>query len=224
MERIGIYGSSQRLNRTLIVDGYEFGFHRLNADGNSVWRCIRKRVLNCRAQVVSHGLRIVSSHDVEHNHEGNVADVLARRAVSAMKLRMEDSTATPTFVQSAESATLNSSVLMALPKRTTLKRTLRRYQQKVNASGDIESPLPPVPKDVMFQMPSRYADFVLYDSGEYALLYKTIIYIMNNHVVKDVVRVCVYICQYLCVYVCVGVKEAHNNHQNRCYMSIIVVH
>ena len=54
---------------------------------------------------------------------------------------------------------------MALPKKSSLNWSLRRHQQKLLASGDADTGLPPCPTDMGFVIPSRFADFILYDLG-----------------------------------------------------------
>jgi hypothetical protein len=82
-----------------------------------------------------------------------------------MKKRMTDTLAGPSAAQGAVAATIPSSVLMALPKRSTLNRQLRRHQHKILTSGNAQSALPPCPTDLTFTIPDRFTSFVLYDSG-----------------------------------------------------------
>jgi hypothetical protein len=82
-----------------------------------------------------------------------------------MKKAMTETLAGPSVTQGIVCSTLPANVLMALPKKSSLNRILRRHQQKLLASGDAETGLPPCPTDMGFVIPSRFADFVLYDSG-----------------------------------------------------------
>jgi len=80
-----------------------------------------------------------------------------------MKSKMSEMNATSSTTQAAVIATLNNDVLMALPKRKTLARTLQRAPQKATtASGGI--PLPTIPRDVRFDIPTAFKDMVLFDS------------------------------------------------------------
>ena len=73
-------------------------------------------------------------------------------------------TATPASSQAAVMSGLPNNVLMALPKRATLARTLRRHREKTSSSVNGEA-LPAVPTDLMFAMPQAFHDIVQFDSG-----------------------------------------------------------
>jgi len=70
---------------------------------------------------------------------------------------------TPSAAQATVCSQLADHVLMALPKKTTLSRSLRRHRQKAAESWN--DPMPPIPIDCNFVMPERFSDFVQYDSG-----------------------------------------------------------
>src|SRR5271163_4389021 len=76
---------------------------------------------------------------------------------------MADSLATPAAARTAVASDLPDHVLMALPKKSSLSRFLRRHRQKATETGD--SPLPPIPTDCDFTIPPVFQDFVLFDSG-----------------------------------------------------------
>lgn len=163
MADTAMYGASKRGNRTLIFRGFEFCHHRVLKNGNVVWRCNKRERCKCKATVVADGLRVVSNLEPHHSHEGNNSSCLARRAVGEMKLRLVDTLATPAGTQATVTSTLPNHVLMALPKKTSLARILRRHRQQVHLSeGEV---MPPIPTDTDFVMPARFKDFVLYDSG-----------------------------------------------------------
>jgi len=90
---------------------------------------------------------------------------LAKKAIAAMKSHMTETLATPSASQGAVVAALDGHVQMALPKRSSLSRVLRRHRQIKNqvTSGGI--PFPPLPTDTSFNIPSRFQEFLLYDSG-----------------------------------------------------------
>ena len=96
-----------------------------------------------------------------HSHEGNNSTCLARRAVGEMKLRLADTLATTTLMQATVTSTLENHVLMALPKKPTLARSLHRQRR----TAPEDEAMPPIPVDTSFVMPLRFQDFVLFDSG-----------------------------------------------------------
>jgi len=82
-----------------------------------------------------------------------------------MKEKMSELTATPSSSQSAVATTMPDHVLMALPSRSLLTRTLQRRRQQTNAASNRGNLLPAVPVDLMFAIPTQYTDMVLFDSG-----------------------------------------------------------
>lgn len=166
MEGQGVYGESFRGKNTFILNGYEYCKHRQTIEGQVVWRCRDARKLKCKANVVADGLKVVRRNNEEHNHEGNIATSLARKAVGAMKKKSAEVLAGPSAIQATVSATLAPNVLMALPKRASLHRQLRRHKSKLRSlEMDGESTIPSCPKDLDFEIPPRFAEFVLFDSG-----------------------------------------------------------
>lgn len=96
----------------------------------TVWRCSMARKLKCKANVVSDGRKVVRVNNDEHNHEGCIAKYRAKAAVCKMKALMSATTGGPSAIQGAVSADLPDDVLMALPRKSTLTRTLRRHNRK----------------------------------------------------------------------------------------------
>src|SRR5271169_3334724 len=91
-------------------------------------RAIIPLINKCNATVVADGLHVVSNHEPAHSHEGNNSTCRARRAAGEMKLRLVDTLATPAVTQATVTSTLANHVLMALPKKTTLARSLRHHR------------------------------------------------------------------------------------------------
>jgi hypothetical protein len=160
-----VFGCSQQGKQTLIYRNFEYWRERDNVCGTTSWRCRNWKRLNCKARVVTSGVRVVGERQPDHTHAGNNATALARAAVGKMKENMSELTATPSSSQSAVSTTVTDEVLMALPRRSLLTRTLQRSRQKANAGANGENQLPPVPIDLTFTIPTQYADMVLFDSG-----------------------------------------------------------
>ena len=113
----------------------------------------------CKATIEASGIQVVGTRVVEHNHEGNVATALARRAVGKMKAAVLNTLSNPSTVRAAVSSQLPDHVLMALPKRSSVSRVLRRHRQKALASGDNENALPPSPADMNILIPDVFKNF-----------------------------------------------------------------
>lgn len=86
------------------------------------------------------------------------------RAISKMKEKMGEMTATPSMSQAVVLPHLPDHVLMTLPKVSVLKRTLGRKKQKLNsAEGSI--PVPSSSKDYNFHILEKFNSILRYDSG-----------------------------------------------------------
>ena len=142
---------------------YEFVKHRKYASGNVQWRCKLYQSSKCQARLTTKNDEIVSNCDPEHNHSGNKENILARQAVVEMKDKMSHISATPSAVIASVVTQLEPDVLMALPKKQTLKRTLNRKRQKLQSESGAN--LPPLPIDMSFTFPDQFQDLILFDSG-----------------------------------------------------------
>ena len=96
----------------------------------------------------------------DHTHQGNIATCLARKALSEMKEKMSDIGATPASAQGSVAANLGGHVLMALPKRSLLNRTLQRHRAKHIGRDDGSGCLPPPPTDTNYIIPARFTDML----------------------------------------------------------------
>ena len=121
--------------------------------------------MKCKARLTTSGDRVVSSRDPDHNHTGNGSIALARKAVGEMKNKITDSTVAPSSSQAAVMSQLPDDTLMALPRRATVSKALRRHRKKVTDAANRDTPLPAIPKDLLFDIPESFADIVVFDSG-----------------------------------------------------------
>ena len=157
------FGVTSKGNPLLIHKQHEFIKHRKYATGNIQWRCKFYQSSKCQARVTTRNNEIVSNCDPEHNHSGNKEHILARQAVVEMKDKMSEASATPSAVIASVITHLEPNVLMALPRKQTLKRTLNRKRQKLQ--NDLGATLSPLPKDKTFTFPDQFQDPILSDSG-----------------------------------------------------------
>ena len=73
---------------------------------------------------------------------------------------MGEVSATTSAVIGSVSTPLQTDVLMALPKKMSLKRTLHRKRQKLQSESDSTS-FPPLPTDMTFNVPEKFQhDFI----------------------------------------------------------------
>ena len=158
------FGTSTKGCPTVICGNFEYVKFRENKNGQTYWRCKMFQRFKCKAHLTTEGDRIVTNNEQGHTHEGNIATSLARKAVAEMKNKMGESSSTPAAVIGSISRRLDNHVLMALPKRSTLTRTLQR-RRAILADNENEVVLPQPPADTNFTVPPRFVDMILYDSG-----------------------------------------------------------
>ena len=108
--------------------------------------------------------QVVAEKQLDHTHEGNVATSLARKAVSEMKDQMGTLLATPSSSQASVSADLEPQVLMALPKRDTLRRCLQRKRAKLSLDTNDGQALTAIPVNLEFEMPVKFGRMIRFDS------------------------------------------------------------
>jgi hypothetical protein len=160
------FGTSKRGKRTVIHRNYEYWRKGENAQGQTQWRCCKHQVFNCKARLLTDANNVViGDQSPDHTHSGNVSTALARAAIADMKKKMTETIATPSSSSGAVMVDLGPHVLMALPKKTSLNRVLRRHRQVVLSSGDNQQTLPPTPTNLSFHFPSKFINFLLFDSG-----------------------------------------------------------
>ena len=160
------FGISKRGKRTMVHLNYEYWRIRENAQGQTEWRCSKYRSFSCKARLLTDSDDvIVGDQSPDHTHNGNVETALARKAIGEMKIKMIETIATPSSSSCAVMADLGPHILMALPKRSSLHRVLRRHRQKELESGANDQILPAAPADLTFDFPSRFAHLLLFDSG-----------------------------------------------------------
>jgi hypothetical protein len=159
------FGVSKRGSRTLIYRNFEFWKLRENANGQTKWRCCKHEVFHCKAQIITVGDRVFGDQAPEHTHNGNVSTAYARKAIASMKEKMTETVATSSSSQGAVLVDLAPHVLMALPKRSSVSRILRRHRQIKLQAGIRNNALPPAPTDLHFDFPAKYTHMLLFDSG-----------------------------------------------------------
>ena len=80
-----------------------------------------------------------------------------------MKDKTSDISDTPSAVIASVVTQLEPNVVMALPRKQTLKRTLNRKRQKLQSNSGAN--MPPLPTDMIFTFPDQFQDCILFDSG-----------------------------------------------------------
>lgn len=161
------YGISKRGKQTLIYDHFEYWKYKDNSSGQTLWRCCKREIFKCKATLKTSGDTMINMSTPEHTHMGNASNALARRAIGEMKKHMTETLATPSASQGAVVVNAEGHVQMALPKRASLSRVLRRHRfiQSQTANGGTAA-LPPLPTNTDFVIPERFRQFLLHESGQ----------------------------------------------------------
>jgi FLYWCH zinc finger domain len=165
MEARGEYGSSKREEQTFIYKNFEFWKLKTNSRGETFWRCSKHQIFKCKAIVKTKSDVVIGNEAPEHTHGCNVSNTLARKAISEMKVHMRANKATPSASQSPVVEKLAGHVQMALPKRASLSRVLRRHRQVESTVSNKGAALPAIPTDKNFEIPDRFQQLLLHDSG-----------------------------------------------------------
>ena len=152
------FGITSKGKPSVLHKQYEFVKHREYTNGNIQWRCKSYQNSKCQARLTTKNDEIVSDCDPQHTHDGNKENILARQAVAEMKDKMGEVSATTTAVIGSVSTQLESGVLTALPKKTSLKRTLHRKRQKLQSESSTS--LPPPPTDMTFNIPEEFQHMI----------------------------------------------------------------
>ena len=159
------YGLTSKGKPTVIYRNFAHVKKIDNVCGTVSWRCRYNQTLKCKARLVTSGNMVISNRQPDHNHAGNVASSYARKALRDMKNKMSELSATPSSSQAAVMSQLEDHVLMALPQRSTVSKTLCRHKRKTTSSENGGRPLPAIPTDLSFEIPEEFADIIRFDSG-----------------------------------------------------------
>ena len=160
------FGVTKRGQRSVIYRNYEFWKYRDNNKGETLWRCSKHQIFKCKATLKTNkDDAILGNTAPDHTHSGNVANALARQAIGKMKDHMSENIATPSASQGSVVVNLGEHVQMALPKRASLSRVLRRHRQITSMRDNNGKALPGLPTDKNFEIPERFKNFLLHDSG-----------------------------------------------------------
>ncbi|KAK6985997.1 CDD deaminase [Biomphalaria glabrata] len=148
----------------LVYEGHEFWLKKKALNGNMNWRCSKYQTHKCPVTLVTAQDDVINQSST-HNHECNRDKAIAKNAVEKMKKKMSETTTTPGACQANVIIDLPPFVLMALPRKSVISRTLRRHRERLR-NKDIGRAWPSLPADANFEVPAVYKEFLLYDSLE----------------------------------------------------------
>ena len=118
------YGISSKGRPTVLYRNFEYVKDK-NVCETIAWRCRYHQTMKCKARLTTSDDRVVSSRDPGHNHTGNVSIARARKAVGTIVV-----------ASSCDVGAIPDDTLMALPRRATVSKALRRHRKKVTDAAN----------------------------------------------------------------------------------------
>lgn len=138
------------------------------SDKKTIWKCEYFYVKQCKARVHTANDAVVCTIN-EHNHQPELAKVLADTTVNTLKRRAADTKNSPVEIIAEISKDIHISVAAKLPSINQLKKTINRVRRH-------GSEHPPNPDRIdKFSIPELYKitndneKFLIYDSGKFCL-------------------------------------------------------
>ena len=153
------WGTSQQIRLTSILDGHEFQ-KKLETKTTTHWKCSKWSSYKCNVTAITTGKQLLSKKN-EHNHETVPGHVQAKQIIGQMKETAR------TKQNPVNSMIISSSLLpigsdiatqLSMPTRSAINRTLNRQK----ASENLQEP--PI-TDRHFEVPAKFKEFCLYDTG-----------------------------------------------------------
>ena len=153
------WGTSQQKRLTLILDGHEFQ-KKLETKTTTHWKCSKWSSYKCKVTAITTGKQLLSKKN-EHNHEIVPGHVQAKQIIGQMKetARTEQNPVNNMIIASSL-LPIGSDIAtqLSLPTRSAINRTLNRQK----ASENLQEP--PI-TDRHFEVPAKFKEFCLYDTG-----------------------------------------------------------
>ncbi|KFM58704.1 hypothetical protein X975_17494, partial [Stegodyphus mimosarum] len=148
------FSRTQKGKEVLIYSGFEYLKFR-TVNGVVTWRCRRHRSTRCHSFLKTKDGSIMKE-PTEHCHDSCPQKVIANAARSQMREDMKSVAATPRNVIGNVLSGLSNDVLACFPKQSSLTRNLLHHRKE----GYL-----PNPSNTNFEIPEKYINLVLYDSG-----------------------------------------------------------
>ena len=140
------------------------GFHyvmrkdRPGMNGERTWRCRMQRKYRCSASIKTKDGIIQGDGLPTHSHIGDPVKNNVLRVQSLIRSKASTSLETTRTVVAESLVGLNQDVLQRLPKRSTLDDNIRSKRRA-------ENPVEPNPQDLRFEIPERFHNVLLHDTG-----------------------------------------------------------
>ena len=174
------YSITNKENKCILYQGYEYTKYRENQGGVVTWRCRIYFSTKCRALLKTQGENIVGEVP-QHCHQSNPQKAQANILKAKIKKDIKAIGATPRNILGNALALVNSDVLEHLPKQSSLTRNLGRHKETFSL---------PNPATTDFIIPEKFLDLILYDTGTDDP--ERILAIGNNDIVSELHKDVIY--------------------------------
>ena len=145
----------------LIEGGFVYDRQRIIGD-TTHWQCERRGL--CKARVHTNGMAIVKRTG-EHLHESDEQQVECIALKAGVKRKARDTNDTTHHIIGDSLDTATESTVIKLPKLDSLKRTIIRERQTIDAAPVQPESLDELVIPSEYQMTAKGENFLLYDSG-----------------------------------------------------------
>ena len=148
------FSQSQKGNQVLTYKGFQYLRFRTR-DETVTWRCRESRSTKCPAFLKTTN-DCIEKEPTSHSHDSCPQKAQANIFRSKMREDIAQVSATPRNVIGNTLQHATDDVLAYIPKQSSLARSLLRHKSDKHL---------PNPSTTQFEIPTKYVDFILYDSG-----------------------------------------------------------
>lgn len=152
---------SQKQKEHMLRDGYRLRKDRINADGSTSWRCVKK---DCRGRIKLDAVDAVTVLS-EHSHAPNPELNEAAKAMAEIRRRAVTTVEKPRQIIQQSTAGISLASASALPAYTASQRTIERSRKKRGHPHGIVNSLADISIPETLQRTIRGSNFLLWDSG-----------------------------------------------------------
>ena len=160
-ENGGVASKTERGVEVLTEGGFQYVMRRdrLGKNGERTWRCRDQRKYRCSAYIKTlNGLILGGQGQCVHSHVGDPILPTVKNVQSLLRSQASNSHDTTRSILSGNLVGINQDVLQRLPKRTSLEDNIRAKRRAGN-------PVDPNPLNLNFEIPQKYQNVVLHDTG-----------------------------------------------------------
>jgi hypothetical protein len=153
---------SQKGKQQLLYEGYRYRRDKVNQDGSSSWRCVKRECAG-RLKKKTDGTLQTST---EHMHAPDTAKNESEKIKATIRERAENGVEKPRQIIVNSTAGVSLEAAHLLPSYSASQRTVERKRKR----PDVNNPRPHSVKDIILpdtmKVTTRSENFLLWDSGD----------------------------------------------------------